>query len=166
MNRHMSQYNIDEKVIKKRYDTLISLYNDEFIVGLGDLIAKKIILSKELLYCAVNTFFEDIYKDKMDSHADMPNRYKQAAYTMIWITRFKPIQIIDTLNLKSSLLTINQAFAIFAGLMFLDPIIIDNLTESFYDHLVNILTYGKLEGKLIESILYLMEKASQGGVKL
>ena len=40
--------------IRKRYETLVNLYVDEFSTGLGEKYSEYLYLSKELLHCAVN----------------------------------------------------------------------------------------------------------------
>ena len=84
---------------------------------------------------------------------------------MIWISRFKPIQLKSGTKADTTFLTINEAFAIYAGLMFLDPDVMDGITESFYNHLVYTLTYRTVEGRGLATVLYLMEKAALKGVK-
>ena len=49
--------------------------------------------------------------------------------------------------------------------MFLDPDVMDGITESFYNHLVYTLTYRTVEGRGLATVLYLMEKAALKGVK-
>lgn len=155
----------DPKLVCKRYETLLSLYNEYFINGLNDERADYLYLSKELLHCAVNAYFDDIYKYKAYAGSQFADRHKQSAYTMMWISRFKPIQLKEGAKIDTSYLTINESFAIFAGLMFLDPSITKYITKSFYKHLVYTLTYRNLEGRGLASLLYLMETAAKNRVK-
>lgn len=165
MDSTTPKINPEDSVIRDRYETLKRLYVDEFSVGLGDEYSSNLFLCKELLHCAVNAYFDDIYKYKAYAGSEYANRYKQAAYTMIWISRFKPIQIKEGAKIDTTYLTINEAFAIFAGLMFLQPAVVDGMTKSFYDHLIYTLTYRDINGRLLATILYLMEKSSGGGEK-
>lgn len=157
--------NPEDSVIHNRYETLKRLYFKEFSVGLGDAYSNNLFLSKELLHCAVNAYFDDIYRYKTYAGSKYANRYKQAAYTMIWVSRFKPIQIKENVKLNTTYLTINEAFAIFAGLMFLHPSVVDGMTKKFYDHLIYTLTYREVSGRLLSTILYLMERSSIFGGK-
>ncbi len=151
--------------IRKRYETLVNLYVDEFSTGLGEKYSEYIYLSKELLHCAVNAYFDDIAKYKAYAGSQFADRHKQGAFTMIWISRFKPIQIKAGAEVNTTFLTINEAFAIYAGLMFLDPDVMEGMTESFYNHLVYTLTYRPIAGRGLATVLYLMEKAALKGVK-
>mgnify|MGYP000220531739 CR=1 FL=1 len=156
----------DSELIRKRYETLLSLYNDYFINSINDGKADFLYLSKELLHCAVNAYFDDIYKYKAYAGSKFADRHKQLAYTMIWISRFKPIQLKEGAKIDTSFLTINESFAIFAGLIFLDPSITKYITQSFYKHLVYTLTYRNLEGRGLASLLYVMEAAAKNGVEI
>ena len=155
----------DSEAIRKRYETLLSLYNEQFIKGLKDGRDKFLYLSKELLHCAVNAYFDDICKYKAYAGSEFADRHKQAAYTMMWISRFKPIQIKEGAKVDTSYLTINESFAIYAGLMFLDADVIKSITQPFYKHLIYTLTYRNLEGRGLASLLYLMEVAARKNVK-
>lgn len=164
MFSHSPQIQTDPDVIRRRYETLLSLFIDEFSAGLGEIYSDSIYLCKELLHCAVNAYFDDICKYKAYAGSEFADRHKQAAYTMIWISRFKPIQIVEGTKMNTTLLTVNEAFAIFAGLMFLHPSIMNGMTKSFYNHLLYTLTYRETGGRSLATILYLMEKASDSGM--
>ena len=155
----------DPENIRKRYKTLLMLYKEQFIEGLSKDRIEFLYLSKELLHCAVNAYFDDICKYKAYAGSEFADRHKQAAFTMKWLSRFKPIQIKEGAKIDTAYLTINESFAIFAGLMFLDPSISKGLTKTFYKHLVYTLTYRNLEGRGLASLLYLMETASKKGIQ-
>ena len=161
----MPQINPDKDIIRNRYETLVSLYKDEFSVGLGSNYSENLFLSKELLHCAVNAYFDDIFKYKNYAGSEFADRHKQGAFTMLWLSRFKPIQVKENIELNTSYLTINEAFAIYAGLMFLNPSVMNGMTKAFYNHLIYTLTYRQIEGRALATILYLMEKASDSGAK-
>lgn len=151
----------DAEAIRQRYETLVSLYTGQFIVGLGPEYGDNLFLSKELLHCAVNAYFDDIYKYKAYAGSKYADKHKQGAYTMIWISRFKPIQLKESAKIDTTYLTINEAFAIYAGLMFLNPEVVGKMDESFYKHLVYSLTYRHLDGRGLATLLYLMEVAAK-----
>lgn len=155
----------DPEAVRKRFETLLVLYNEQFVKGLNDGRDKFLYLSKELLHCAVNAYFDDICKYKAYAGSEFADKHKQAAFTMIWLSRFKPIQLKEGAKIDTSYLTINESFAVFAGLMFLDSSITKSLTQSFYKHLIYTLTYRNLEGRGLASLLYLMETASKKGVQ-
>lgn len=155
----------DSADIRKRYETLLSLFVNEFSAGVGAKISDYIYISKELLHCAVNAYFDDIYKYKAYAGSSYADRHKQAAFTMIWISRFNPIQIKIGCKIDRSILTVNESFAIYAGMMFLDPVVMKNMTEKFYNHLVYMLTYRNIDGRGLATMMYLMETAAKNGVK-
>lgn len=151
--------------IRKRFDTLVHLYEEHFLLGLEAQYRERFFLSKELLHCAVNAYFDDIYKYKMYAGSKYADRHKQAAYTMLWITRFHPIQIKPDAEVDTVVLTVNEAFALYAGFMFLDPIVISKLTKRFYCHLIYTLTYRNLNGKGLATLIYLLETGASKGVQ-
>lgn len=151
--------------IQKRFDTLVKLYEEQFLEGLDSKYHESFFLSKELLHCAVNAYFDDIYKYKMYAGSEYADRHKQAAYTMLWITRFHPIQILPNAKVDTTVLTINEAFALYAGFMFLDPIVLSKLQKPFYKHLIYTLTYRNLSGKGLATLIYLMETGATNGVQ-
>lgn len=155
----------EEEAIRKRYETFIRLYNEEFLAGLDEIRKTRLYLSKELLHCAINAYFDDICKYKAYAGSTFADKHKQAGYTMIWISRFKPIQIKENTEIDTTFLTINESFAIFAGLMFLDPSVSKYMSEHFYKHLIYTLTYREMNGRGLASLLYLMEKAAQNEVR-
>lgn len=154
-----------EENIRKRFDTLVKLYEEQFCLGIEEKYQKDIYLSKELLHCAVTAYFDDIYKYKAYSGAIYADRHKQAAYTIIWISRFHPIQIKQEAKVSTKLLTINETFALFAGFMFLDPVVISKLNEPFYRHLIYTLVYRELPAKGWATLIYLMETGAKQGVR-
>lgn len=155
----------DKDAIRQRYETLLLLFEQEYMPGICEELRGSIALSKELLHCAVNAYFDDIYRYKQYAGSTYADRHKQAAFTMIWISRFKPIQIKSKEIVNKALLTVNETYAIFAGFMFLDPVVMDRMTERFFNHLVYILTYRQIDGRALASMIYLMEVAAKNDVK-
>lgn len=151
--------------IKKRFDTLVKLYEEQFVEGLSSKYRDCFYLSKELLHCAVKAYFDDIYKYKAYAGSEYADRHKQAAYTMIWITRFHPIQILPQAKADTTVLTINEAFALYAGFMFLDPVVLTKIEKTFYRHLIYTLTYRNFTGKGLATLMYLMETGATKGVR-
>jgi len=157
--------NPEEKDIKKRFETLVKLYEEQFCLGIEEKHRDSFFLSKELLHCAVTAYFDDIYKYKAYAGSKYADRHKQAAYTIIWISRFHPIQIKPEAKISTTVLTINEAFALYAGFMFLDPAVISKLQGSFYQHLIYTLVYRELPAKGWATLIYLMETGAMKGVQ-
>lgn len=154
----------NENDIKKRFDTFVALYEEQFCLGIDKKCRDAIFLSKELLHCAVNAYFDDIFKYKAYAGSKYADRHKQAAYTIVWFNRFRPIQIKPGAEISKTLLTINEAFALYAGFMFIDPVVISKLDASFYEHLIYTLVYRELPAKGWATLIYLMETGAMKGV--
>lgn len=151
---------LQAQAIRNRYINLVQVY-ETFLKGVDEAYRQSIMLSKPLLHIAVKSYFDDIDKYKLYAGSTYADRHKQAAYTMQWIARFKPIQIKENVSLSPFHLTVNEAFAIFAGLIFLDPSVAQYMTEDFYHHLIYTLAYRNIEGKGLATMLYLVEKLAQ-----
>lgn len=156
------QIQVEPEVIKQRYETLLSLYNNQFIEGLNNKYKGYLFISKELLHCAVNAYYDDIYRFKNYSGSKYADNHKQAAYTIKWISRFRPIQLKENVEPDTVLLTINEAFALYSGFMFLNPLVIGNISKKFYNHLIYTLTYRNIGGKGLATIMYLIEQTTKG----
>ncbi len=154
-----------EANIKKRFDMLSELYG-VFLEGLGETLRDTIYLNKELLHCAVAAYFDDIEKYKAYAGSRYANKHKQAAFTIKWVSRFKPIQIKESATMNHQLITINASFALFCGFSFLTPEIADCLTQDFYDKLIYNLTYRNILGKEWSMIIELMEKVAGSDKKI
>lgn len=152
--------------MRTRFETLVKLYKEQFYLGLDEKNRESIFLSEELLHCAVNAYFDDIYKYKAYAGSPYADNHKQAAFTIIWISRFHPIQIKPECdNVNTTVLTINEAFALYAGFMFLDPSVISKLQKTFYRHLIYTLVYRELPARGWATLIYLIETAAKKGVQ-
>ncbi len=69
---------------------------------------------------AVESYFCDIYRLKFFRPVERINAYKQAAYTMKWLARIRPIQMCDGTGPDLSTIMVNGYFALMAGLALLD----------------------------------------------
>ena len=119
-------------------------------------------LNLVLLRPAIVSYYYDIHRYKDFSGSEWANKYKQAAYIIKWIVRFRPIQIKEsTKHVSSEILDINIKFALFCGFAFLGKKVIDLIMinkqkadsdtdkkeRSFYDTLLYDLRYRQLSGK-------------------
>ena len=162
MEEKQNREETPKELIKQRYSTLVRLYDDVFSKNIREEYSSHLFLSKELLHCAVTAYFDDIQRFKNYAGSTYADSHKQAAYTMLWISRFKPIQLLATAEVDTTFLTINEAFAIFAGLTFLEDCIAECMSKDFYKHLVYMLVYRNIDAKGLASLLYVVERASQG----
>ncbi len=144
------------------FSELYEIFNQ----GLEESIGNSIYLNKELLHCAVVAYFDDIEKYKAYAGSQFANKYKQAAFTLKWISRFKPIQIKEYVSTIHPLITINASFALFCGFSFLTPKVVDSITPEFYDKLIYNLTYRNILGKEWTMIIELMDKVADSADKI
>jgi hypothetical protein len=152
---------------KLRRDTLELQYT-EFISNRATTTQDSVYLNYVLLEAAIASYYYDIHRYKDFAAALWANKCKQAAYTIKWIVKFRPIQIKEqTKNVTTEIFDINLKFALVCGFSFLGQEIIDlimndkirvdkqNETKSneeekdnsFYDKLLYDLRYRQLSGK-------------------
>ena len=177
---------VDELIRKKTYlreDSLKKQFN-RFIALQSETVKKAVYLNNALLHLVVRSYYDDIHRFKDYSGSMWANRHKQAAYTIKWIVRFKPVQIRQEFDnekyIDNEILDINLTFALMCGFSFLDRKVIDlissekkevdtyNLSlssekkesekrESFYDKLLYDLRYRPFSGKQMISIFEALE---------
>lgn len=140
--------------ILPRVDSLVTLFKD-----LSEIFGyKSVELSKQQLYLAVISYFQDIdrYKDYIGT--DYVNKYKRAGYTIKWISKMKPVQVNTNEWVSRDERLFNNIFAVFAGLQHLD-IRIDFISDLFFNELIYYSTYRNISGRNLSSMMYLLEKA-------
>lgn len=153
---------VDPQLLKNRFEMIVTLFQREFLAGIDAKYREQIYLNKELLHCAVKAYFDDIERYKAYAGSEYADCHKQAAYTIKWINRFKPIQIKENAEMDSTLLTINATFALAVGFGFLDKSVAEKIGEHFFRHLVYTLTYRSITGKNLATIMYTLECATKG----
>jgi hypothetical protein len=160
-----------------RHNTLREVF-DLFMNSQSSDTRKFVYLNDSLLHDAIASYYYDIHRYKEFSGSELANAYKQAAYTIKWIAKFRPIQIREEAGeLSDSLVDINLLFAISCAFMFLDEKTIDiimkeknevdqrnklagsNKERSFYDRLLYIIRYRPLSGKQLISMFESLELA-------
>lgn len=157
-----SKIKVDPQSLKNRFEMIVALFQREFLAGLDVQYREQIYLNKELLHCAVKAYFDDIERYKIYAGSEYADCHKQAAYTIKWINRFKPIQIRETAEMDATLLTINATFALVVGFGFLDKSVAEKIGERFFRHLVYTLTYRNITGKNLATLMYTLECATMG----
>jgi hypothetical protein len=152
-----------ESKILLRINTLESLYNS--FMNKYSNIKDVVHINKYLLYAIVKSYYYDIHRFKDFSCSTWADNHKQAAYTVKWISKFRPIQIIidekeiENRKIEKDLFLINSFFALFAGFSFLgNANIISSISTRFYTHLIYLTLYRNISGKQLSSLFYLIEK--------
>jgi len=115
-------------------------------------------LNVPLLELAVISYFDDIYRFKDYSGSEYADRHKQAAYTIKWLSKIKPIQILPQTEVTSNVIYVNAAFALYAGLTFLDPNVSRCISEKYIKHLLYTCLYRNWSGRNLASTLYVIER--------
>ncbi|MDR0688044.1 MAG: hypothetical protein LBF55_05065 [Prevotellaceae bacterium] len=158
----------EERKIKesKRFDTLVAGY-EKFCAHLLSPQTRAIIcLNRAILSGMVRSYFDDIERFKEYTGSERADRHKQAAYTIKWIAKLKPIQIkIDEKEDKvyetasKELLEVNARFAVYAGIvLFLDERVIPLVSKMVLEHLVYAAMFRGISGHQLAFSMYLMER--------
>lgn len=153
---------VNPQALKARFEMIDALFQKEFLVGLDEKYQKQIYLNKELLHCAVKAYFDDIERYKAYAGSEFADSHKQAAYSIKWINKFRPIQIKEGAEMDTTLLTINSTFALTVGFGFLDRSVAERMSEKFFRHLVYTLLYRNVTGKGLATLMYTIECATKG----
>lgn len=146
-----SQIELRVNTLKKLYDSLMQKYDQKT--------KSAVYLNEVLLYAAVSSYYDDIYRFKDFSCSKWADNHKQAGYTIKWIAKFRPIQILPGVEVNKSIFIINSVFALFVGFSFLDTKVADSISKHFYDHLIYLTLYRNLSGKHLASEFYILECA-------
>ena len=149
-----------ERQICDRVITFIHDFENEFIQNIDDF--DKVLLNKGLLDFAVRCYFDDIMKYKFYADTDRVNQHKQAAYTIKWISKIRPIQILSD-KLTKELIWVNSHFAVFLGMTFLHPSVRYYLEtdNNYLEQLLYTAQYRNISGRHLASSMYLLEQLAE-----
>lgn len=155
--RELAEYQIHERMI-----LLKSLYNR--LMDKYDIVVRsQVSFNDGLLYAAVRSYYDDIYRFKNYSNSEWADSHKQAGYTIKWLAKFRPIQInLPQSPMPNVLFKLNATYAIFVGLTFLKSETEIKLSAEYLDHLIYTLTFRNLSGKQLSSLFYLLECNANG----
>jgi hypothetical protein len=158
----------EERQVKesKRFDTLVAGYEKFCEYQLSPQTREIICLNRAILSGVVRSYFDDIERFKEYTGSVRADRHKQAAYTIKWIAKLKPIQIkIDEEGDKvyetasKELLEVNARFAVYVGIvLFLDERIIPLTSKMVLEHLVYAAMFRDISGHQLAFSMYLMER--------
>lgn len=148
-----------EKTLTTLFEQFISKYDEPF--------QNCVYLNTVLLHAATKSYYFDIHRYKDFSGTKWANNHKQAAFTIKWIAKFKPIQIkSNTQHIDKNLLLVNSNFALFAGFSFLERSLVNAIDQGFYDQLVYITLYRHLSGKQLAAMFYALETGIKASSKI
>ena len=152
MNKIESSREIQEK------DRFNSLKNQFFnFIEKNKEIQDYVYLNEDLLNIVVGSYFDDIYRFKEYSNSNFADNHKQAAYTIKWISKIKPIQINKNAPPEKKILVVNSFFALFAGFSFLNENVTNTISTSYLIHLAYSTLYRNISGRQLASTLYALE---------
>lgn len=140
-----------------RFNTLKEQFK-LFAADFDQKIRKSVFLNNELLLLAVGSYYDDIYRFKDFSGSKWANEYKQAAYTIKWLAKFSPIQILPDAEMDDEILTFNARFAIFAAMSFLKPETWNKIDQDIYEDLIYSILYRNISGKMLTSFFQALAK--------
>jgi len=167
---HHEEDELIRKKVKLRENTLKTQY-DLFVTNKG--IQDNVYLNIDLLHAVVRSYYDDIHRYKRFSDTKWANGIKQAAYTIKWISKFRPIQVNKGVYVS---IDINLIFALLCGFSFLEretvALIMDEKAKidaenakgnddpvnmSFYDNLLYTIRYRQVSGRNLISIFEALE---------
>ncbi|MDR0687259.1 MAG: hypothetical protein LBF55_01060 [Prevotellaceae bacterium] len=168
MEKHYPREISEKRRIKesKRFDSLEKGYKKFCECHVSSQTKEVICLNRVILAGVVRSYFDDIERFKEYTKSEYADRHKQAAYTIKWIAKLKPIQIkIDKegdeiyQNMPQELMEINARFALYVAMvLFLDAQIISLMSKKIFDHLVYTAMFRDISGRQLALSLYLMER--------
>ena len=82
--------------------------------------ADDIYLNNALLLGSIESYFIDLNRAKAFHEIAYADAHKRAAYTIKWIVKLKPIQVLRSKGIERKHLLANEIFALIAGLSFLE----------------------------------------------
>ena len=143
-----------------RFETLKLLYKS-FSLALDAETVRSIRIDGGLLYLVVRSYFDDIYRFKDYTGSKLADQHKQAAYTIKWISKLRPIQIISDSRYTEEMIWINSSFSLYAGLSFLHvPNIFEHVSKSLYETLMYATQYRYISGRQLSALLYSIEQSA------
>jgi hypothetical protein len=165
---------VNEQKIVDRFSTFCKLY-DMFVKDYHNL-CDYVYLNNDLLYSAIKAYYDDIERFKSYSGSKVADCYKRVAFSIKWISKFKPIQIncgvVSTANIDedairrmpvypesaSSLhvLLANSLFAVYAGLSLFIQIIPDDIPVDFCNDLIYTTIYRDIDARQLAMSLSLL----------
>jgi hypothetical protein len=155
-----------KKKLNARCDLLRETFSS-FMDQLHPRYNERVYLNNAFLELAVTAYFDDIERYKMFSGAERADNHKQSAYTIKWIAKIKPIQLLPVSdenkdNYSTGLIDINLHFAIYSGIiLFLRKGIFQLMSEQFLNHLIYSLRYRNISGKQWALSMFLLEKIAE-----
>ena len=121
-------------------------------------------LNRAILHNVVQSYFHDVNRHKNFHGTERVDEVKQAAYTMKWIAKLRPVQFSCPEDVVSKpLLYVNEIFAMRGGMSFMkiSPYI---LPESLYTEMLYTLRYRHIDERMLIVWLSTLQHAFDGDI--
>lgn len=119
-------------------------------------------LQKFILRNTVESYFCDLQHSKDFHNIELADRHKIAAFTIKWIVKSRPIQLLETANPSGRyILLVNEIFALMAGLIHLSASI-DELSDPMFRSLLYTLHNRTFDAEFMSAMMYTIECALNG----
>lgn len=143
----------EEKVLKRFY-SLESIYKAKILPE-----CPSTFLQKYILRNAVESYFCDLQHSKDFHDIELADRHKVAAFTIKWIVKSRPIQLIETASPNSRyILLVNEIFALMAGLIHLSADI-PKISSPMFRSLLYTLHNRTVDAETMSAMMYTIECA-------
>jgi hypothetical protein len=145
----------DKEIVSARLNTLVNIFDAAY----KDV--KGIYLNKYILRHVVESYFLDLGRMKAFHQIDHADQHKRAAFTMLWISKLRPVQIHPDADMTEELLLANEQFALHAGLAHL-KINISDISPPCLRNMIYTLHFRQPPPEILASNMYLLECACSG----
>jgi hypothetical protein len=146
---------IDTEFISARLNTLINIFNTVCKDVNG------VYLNKFILRHVVESYFLDLKRMKVFHQITHADQHKRAAFTMLWVTKLRPVQIYPDVDMTEELLLANEQFALHAGLAHLN-INSSDISKVSLRNLIYTLHFRQPSPEILASTMYFLECACIG----
>ncbi|MBF0229197.1 MAG: hypothetical protein HQK63_06340 [Desulfamplus sp.] len=145
----------DDRIVSRIY-SLEQIYNKLMLKW-----SEHIELNLSILRHCVESYHCDVFRTKIFHNIDFADQHKRAAYTMLWISKLKPIQISSKSRITKALLMINEYYGIACGLDHLNISTKDllKIEPKYFANMLYTLHNRNVDGLVLSSQIYLLEKA-------
>lgn len=144
---------------KQRYKSLVDIYR--LMVFHGSYCGVE--LDPRILRACVESYSEDVRIHKLrNPGTGNIDPHKKAAFTIKWIVRFRPLQLIQSdFTSAPYKLVINEFYALFSGLSFMN-IHVETISADYMRNFIYNLRRSPIEAEMLASEMYLLEQCVKG----
>ncbi len=109
-------------------------------------------LSLEVLRHVVDNYFVDVERTKDFHGSERVNRHRQAAFTLKWISKLRPIQLTPSHAITDASMYINEIYAIHLAMHYLKKPL-KKLPPPFLDDLLYDLHFRPIDGEILTLVM-------------